>query len=75
MPTMMFSRHSLRSLSRVARIVVTVCILSVGLMGGRATAQEAAMPNSGKVSQGTGIDFTTDYYFRGIIQETNGCIA
>ena len=74
MPTMMFSRHSLPSLSRLA-LVATVCILSIGLMGGRATAQEAAMPNSGKVSLGAGIDVATDYYFRGIIQETDGFIA
>ena len=56
-------------------IFVIVAVLSVGLMHGSAAAQETAMPNRGKVSLGTGIGFSTDYYFRGIIQETDGFIA
>ncbi len=75
MSTPMFRRYSLRRLSRLTTIFVTIFVLSVGLLGGRATAQETAMPNTGKVSLGTGIDFSTDYYFRGIIQETEGFIA
>ena len=40
---------------------------------GTANAQDAG--NNGAVSVGAGIDFTSDYYFRGIIQETGGFIA
>ncbi len=75
MSTPMFRRYSLRRLSRLTTIFVTIFVLSVGLLGGRATAQETAMPNTGNVSPGAGIDFSTDYYFRGIIQETEGFIA
>ena len=32
-------------------------------------------PNSGSIGLSAGVDFTSDYYFRGIIQETSGFIA
>jgi hypothetical protein len=31
-------------------------------------------PNTGRVSLGLGVDFPTDYYFRGILQEDTGTI-
>ena len=65
---------SARHLIRMCRIPA-VAIVAVALVPGAAAAQDAAMPNSGKVSLGAGIDFATDYYFRGIIQETGGFIA
>ena len=43
------------------------------LMLGSAAAQEDG--NQGKVSVGAGIDFASQYFFRGIIQETEGAIA
>jgi hypothetical protein len=47
-------------------------VVAGGMMLGSAEAQEA---NNGAVSVGTGIDFGSSYYFRGIIQETEGLIA
>ena len=43
---------------------------ATGLMTGTAAAQ-----NDGNVSVGAGIDFVSDYYFRGIVQETGGVVA
>ena len=47
-------------------------IAASGIMLGTAAAQDG---NSGAVSVGTGIDFGSSYYFRGIIQETKGAIS
>lgn len=68
MPTRMFCR-----LSRVARVAVPAFVMSLGLTLGTAAAQDG--PNSGAVSVSTGIDFSHTYYFRGIVQETDGFIA
>ena len=65
---------SARHLIRMCRIPA-VAIVAVALVPGAAAAQDAATPNSGRVSLGAGIDFATDYYFRGIIQETDGLIT
>ena len=46
---------------------------SLRVDAGTAAAQDA--PNSGAVSAGTGVDFGSSYYFRGIIQETKVFIA
>jgi hypothetical protein len=35
---------------------------------------EAKGPNTGKISLSGGIDYTTDYYFRGIVQETKDLV-
>ena len=49
----------------------TVALLAAtGLMTGTAVAQ-----NDGNISVGAGIDFVSDYYFRGIVQETGGVVA
>lgn len=52
--------------SRTLGIVVLVAIC----MTGTARAQ-----NEGNVSVGAGIDLVSNYYFRGIVQETSGAIA
>ena len=57
---------------RAMRIVIT-SIAACGLMLGTARAQDAS--NTGAGSVGSGIDFGSSYYFRGIIQETDGFIA
>ena len=40
-----------------------------------AAVQDEAAPNSGMLGFSAGVDFVSDYYFRGIIQETGGFIA
>lgn len=57
---------------RAARTAPLLLAASL-LMTGAAAAQDA--PNSGAISVGAGIDFGTDYFFRGIVQETEGFIA
>ena len=54
---------------RIARVLLAV-LAAVALTAGTASAQ-----NEGRVSVGAGIDFSTSYYFRGIVQETGGFIA
>jgi hypothetical protein len=39
-----------------------------------AAAQAPAGPNTGRISISGGVDFPTDYYFRGIVQETEDTI-
>jgi hypothetical protein len=55
-----------------------VATLSIGvLLSGlpfAAQAQEAS-PNQGKISFSGGVDYTTEYWFRGIAQENQGIIA
>ena len=40
-----------------------------------AAVQDEVAPNSGMLGFSAGVDFVSDYYFRGIIQETGGFIA
>ena len=54
---------------RIARVLLAV-VAALALTVGTASAQ-----NEGKVSVGAGIDFSSSYYFRGIVQETGGLIA
>ena len=54
---------------RITRVLLAV-LAAVVLAAGTASAQ-----NEGRVSVGAGIDFSTSYYFRGIVQETSGFIA
>ena len=54
--------------------LAAVAVMTVfTLMLGTAAAQEDV--NGGAVSVGAGIDFASHYYFRGIVQETEGFIA
>lgn len=39
-----------------------------------AAQEEKKGPNTGRISISAGVDFPTDYYFRGIVQETKGYI-
>ena len=54
---------------RIARVLLAV-VAALALTVGTASAQ-----NEGRVSVGAGIDFSSSYYFRGIVQETGGFIA
>ena len=59
---------------RALRGLCCVSIWSV-LAWGLTPAVALAQPNTGKVSFSTGLDFSHAYFFRGIIQETDGFIA
>ena len=61
-----------KSTHRFIVLALTV-VVATGLTIGTAAAQD--MGNSGNVSLGTGVDFVSDYYFRGIVQETEGFVA
>ena len=54
---------------RIARVLLAV-VAALALTVGTASAQ-----NEGRVSVSAGIDFSSSYYFRGIVQETSGFIA
>lgn len=49
--------------------------LVIGLTGALSTAQAQDSPNQGKLSFSAGIDVTSAYFFRGIIQEDQGLIS
>lgn len=56
--------------------IVTVLAIAVGLATTSAIqAQDDAGPNQGKVSFSAGLDITSAYFFRGIIQEDQGLIT
>jgi hypothetical protein len=62
---------------RVRRLGAAVAAVIIALAAGVAGAQEKAEdkgPNTGRVSLNLGIDYTTDYYFRGILQSDDGWI-
>lgn len=48
--------------------------LLVALGSGAVAAAEEQGPNTGRLSLSAGVDWTTDYYFRGIVQETKDWI-
>ena len=54
---------------RITRVLLAAAA-ALALTAGTASAQ-----NEGRVSVGAGIDFSSSYYFRGIVQETGGFIA
>ena len=54
---------------RIARVLLAI-VAALALTVGTASAQ-----NEGRVSVSAGIDFSSSYYFRGIVQETSGFIA
>ena len=54
---------------RIARVLLAI-VAALALTVGTASAQ-----NEGRVSVSAGIDFSTSYYFRGIVQTTEGFIA
>ena len=65
MSRLMFHRHSLYTASRPVTIGLMVVVLSLGMMAGRAVAQDVP------VSVSAGIDVTPNYMFRGIRQNSS----
>ena len=62
---------------RYRRALRSLCYVSIWsvVAWGLTPAVALAQPNTGKVSFSTGLDFSHAYFFRGIIQETDGFIA
>ena len=58
----------------VWRTVAVVALVGATCWATDAAAQDDKGPNTGRISISAGVDFTTDYYFRGIIQETRDYI-
>jgi hypothetical protein len=58
----------------VWRAVVIVTLVGVACWATDTAAQDDKGPNTGRLSLSGGIDFPTDYYFRGIVQETRDYI-
>ncbi|MGH7277403.1 MAG: hypothetical protein ACREJG_01805 [Candidatus Rokuibacteriota bacterium] len=56
---------------RLTAVAGAVAVLALG--AGEAPAQDGN-PNTGRISLSAGVDYTTDYYFRGIVQETEDYI-
>jgi hypothetical protein len=63
--------ETLWSWLKVSLAVLSICFTAVGI----ASAQEAQEAPAGAASASTGIDLGSAYFFRGIIQETEGVIA
>lgn len=59
----------------VGRAVAIVALAGVALGAPDAAAQETKGPNTGRIALSAGVDFPTDYYFRGIVQETKDYIV
>ncbi len=59
--------------------VAAAAVLALSTMGPAMAAEGEMMapadPNTGKISLSAGVDFTTEYWFRGIFQEDQGFIA
>ena len=62
---------------RYRQVLRSLCCVSIWsvVAWGLTPAVALAQPNTGKVSFSTGLDFSHAYFFRGIIQETDGFIA
>ena len=58
----------------VRRLVAVLAMIAAGWGASDALAQEEKGPNTGRISISGGVDFPTDYYFRGIVQETRDYI-
>jgi hypothetical protein len=56
-----------------ATVAAAVVVTAVAVAP--AAAQAPAGPNTGRISIAGGVDFPTDYYFRGIVQETEDAIV
>jgi len=62
-----------KNLNRAVAVLVAAGLLSTVPV---ASADDDAMaPNQGRISFSAGVDFTSGYYFRGIIQENQGLIS
>jgi len=60
---------------RIAAVMALAFAMAVPATLARADEEIAEGPNLGRVSVAGGIDFTSEYYFRGIFQENQGLIA
>jgi hypothetical protein len=64
--------------SRLVLVAALAILIGVASGAPDVVAQEEEKkekgPNTGRISISAGVDFPTDYYFRGIIQETRGYI-
>jgi hypothetical protein len=71
---MIHGRHTPARIPRLggAALVAAVCALTVGQT---ARAQEDAPVNTGALSLSAGVDFVSQYWFRGMAQENQGFIA
>jgi hypothetical protein len=56
-------------------VAALATLVGVGCCVPDLVAQEEKGPNTGRISISAGADYTTDYYFRGIIQETRDYIV
>jgi len=54
---------------QLTALVAALAVAGAAVAPAVARAEEAKGPNTGRVSLGAGVDFPTDYYFRGIFQE------
>ena len=66
-------RHG--QLKRAAAAAALAGGLLVGTMEAALAQEEKKGPNTGRISLSAGTDVTTDYYFRGIVQETKDYIV
>lgn len=62
-----------RKRNRFVNLLSAALIATTGLFASNAIAQEG--PNTGNISVSGGIDFTNQYWYRGIAQENQGVIA
>lgn len=65
------SRGKWERIGSVAGVLVLAAFVLAPAVGG---AEEAKAPNTGRISLSAGLDYTTNYYFRGIVQETEDLI-
>jgi hypothetical protein len=63
-----------RRVAWVRQVAAVVVVVAAGWGATDAVAQDAKAPNTGRISLSGGVDFPTDYYFRGIVQETRDYI-
>ncbi len=61
--------------SRIAQLALAGAVAGTMMLPAISSAQEAAGPNTGKLSLEAGVDVVTQYIFRGYSQENEGIIA
>lgn len=65
----------MRKGKRKCVILVAIAVALAGLFLTTSVVRAAEEPNKGRISLSAGVDFTTAYFFRGILQEDGGFIA
>jgi len=71
----MFQLHRRLPLIRAIAVIATATLASTGPVAQAHDPAEDANPNQGKMSFSAGVDVTSHYFFRGIIQEDQGLIT